>query len=133
MPSFVLILLNVKLDLDKTNELSDLEIKDLNEKISRIEQKAIELIPSYFDFLTEQTDKGNYIEIHLPIFEYDITLMISKINKNFLISVLNHDNSIVYGNLILDNYPCVSLEEIKKLKDWTTFNEKKTLRIFKPL
>lgn len=133
MPSFVLILLNIKLDLDKTNELSDLEIKDLNEKISRIEQKAIELIPSYFDFLTEQTDKGNYIEIHLPIFEYDITLMISKINKNFLISVSNHDNSIVYGNLILDNYPCVSLEEIKKLKDWTTFNEKKTLRIFKPL
>ena len=125
--------MTINFELDENNELTDLEIKDIKEKISRTEERIVKSFSLYFDFLTKQEDAGNYVEVHLPIFEFDITLMISKINKKFLISVLNQWNSVIYGNLILDDYPCISINDLKKFGKWSIYNDKKSLRIFKPL
>lgn len=125
--------MEINFEIDENNDLTELDTKDLKEKIQRSSEKISKYIPEFFDFLTNQEKNGNYVEVHFPLFEFDLTLMISKVHKKLLISVLNHNNSIVYGNLILNDYPCIPVKDLKRFGDWKTFNEKKTLRIFKPL
>jgi len=88
-------------------------------------------LPQYLEFLEQQEGKENYIEVHLPIFEYGVTIMMSKIRKKFLISVLDQRNSKVYGNLLLDGYDCIDVNELRKLGKWSTWSPV-ALSVFKP-
>jgi len=125
--------LAIVFDFDENAGITELDKKDLNEKISRAESKINSHLQEFFSFLSKEEEKGNYVEIHWPLFEFDITIMMSKVKQKFLISVLNHNNTLVYGNLLLNDHPCIGINELKKFGDWTSYNEKKNLRIFKPL
>jgi len=57
--------------------------------------------------------------------------MLSKIKDKFLVSVLNYKDSLVYGNLLIDGYLCISNDELKKLGQWQNYSENK-LKILKP-
>ncbi len=104
------------------------KIKNIIQKIEVLLEENLE---SYFQFLSEQEKNGIYLEIHWPFFELGITLMLSKIKHKFLISVLNYRDSIVYGNLLIDGYLCISNDELKKLGQWENYSDKK-LKILKP-
>ncbi len=115
----------------KSEEIISEEVEKIKNIIPKIQVLLEENLESYFQFLSEQENNGNYLEIHWPFFELGITLMLSKIKGKFLISVLNHEDSIVYGNLLIDGYLCISNDELKKLGQWQNYSEKK-LKILKP-
>jgi len=115
----------------KSEKIISEEVEKIKNIIPKIQVSLEENLESYFQFLSEQENNGNYLEIHWPFFELGITLMLSKIKDKFLISVLNYNDSIVYGNLLIDGYPCISNDELKKLGQWQNYSEKK-LKILKP-
>jgi len=123
----------VKIDFDEMeneNILSE-EVIKLKEIITKLESSLNENLSIYFQFLSEQAKKENYLEIHWPFFDFGITLMLSVIKEKFLISILNHNDSIVYGNLLIEGYPCIDNEELDKLGRWNNYSENK-LKILKP-
>jgi len=115
----------------KSEKIISEEVETIKNIIPKLEVLLEENLESYFQFLSEQEKNGNYIEIHWPFFELGITLMLSKIKHKFLISVLNYRDSIVYGNLLIDGYLCISNDELKKLGQWENYSDKK-LKILKP-
>jgi len=125
--------MKINFDFNDKGKLSNLEKNELKEKISKIENSIMKKFPKYFDFLDQEFQIGNYIEVHCPFFDYDITVMLSKLREKFIISVLNHKNSVFFGNLLIDGYDCVTIKDLKKYGNWGTYNEDKKLRIFKPM
>lgn len=115
----------------KSENILSQEIDKINKIIPKLEFSLKENLSNYFQFLSEQENKGNYLEIHWPFFELGITLVVSKIKDKFLVSLLNYNDSIIYGNLLIDGYPCISIDELKKLGQWQNYSEKK-LNIIKP-
>jgi len=117
-------------DNHRKPNFSEKEIEETKKKISLVENEINSKVPKYLDFLNQHEKRGDYIEIHWPIFDYGITIMMSKIKKKFLISVLDQRNSKVYGNLLLDGYNCIDVNELKKLGTWSTW-ERNRLSVFK--
>jgi len=115
----------------KSEKIISEEVETIKNIIPKLKVLLEENLESYFQFLSEQEKNGNYIEIHWPFFEFGITLMLSKIKHKFLISVLNYRDLIVYGNLLIDGYVCISNDELKKLGQWQNYSDKK-LKILKP-
>jgi len=115
----------------KSEKIISEEVEKIKNMIPKIQVSLKDNLESYFQFLSEQENNGNYLEIHWPFFELGITLMLSKIKDKFLISVLNYNDSMVYGNLLIDGYPCISNDELKKLGKWQNYSEKK-LNVLKP-
>jgi len=91
----------------------------------------MKIYQSIFNFYLNKQKKENYLEIHWPFFDFGITLMLSIIKEKFLVSILNHTDSIVYGNLLIEGYPCIDNEELYKLGRWNNYSENK-LKILKP-
>jgi len=117
-------------DDTKSKDVVSKEVEQMKKIIPKLEPYLKENLSNYMQFLSEQENKGNYLEIYWPFFELGITLSISKIKEKFLISLLNYNDSIVFGNLLIDDYPCISNAELKKLGNWRTYCEKK-LKIIK--
>jgi len=125
--------MKIQIDFEENENISELEKHEIETKISNISSILYEKLPSFIEFLDSQINKDNYVEINYPIFQYDIVIMISKIKGKYLISVMNHNNSLIYGNLILESLPCITTNELSKFGDWSNYNMEKKLRIFKPL
>jgi len=108
------------------------EIEKIKSIIPKLESHFEKNLSNYFLFLSEQEKKGAYIEIHWPFFEFGITLLLSKIKDKFLISVLSHDDSIVFGNLLVEGYSCIDNNELKKFGKWQNYssNKLKILKLF---
>ena len=129
--------LNVKVVFDYEKEpeehrkISQQDIEEVKKKIAKIQDPLCKKLPPYLEFLTQEGKKENYIEIHFPFFEFDITILLSKIKEKFLISVLDQRNSKVYGNLLFEDYPCISVEDLRKLGSWSTWSPV-GLSVFKP-
>jgi len=117
----VKIIFDYEKDPEKRRNISKEDIDEAGKKIQKLENFLFKKLPLYLEFLTEQEKIGDYFEVHLPIFDYGITLMMSRINKKFLISVLDQRNSKVYGNLLLDGYQCIKINDLKKLGSWSTW------------
>jgi len=122
--------MGISFDYEENPTVSELDIKEIKKRISKVESSLSEKLPKFLEYLRRE-ENNDYIEIHWPVFEYGITIMFSKLNEKFLISVLDHRNSKIYGNIILDGYPCVTIQELKKLGRWSTWKGNK-LNIFKP-
>jgi len=125
--------LDINLDFEQREEISELEKKELTNKITKIKNSLEKKLPKFIEFLDKEAQQENYVEIHCPFFDYDISVMLAKLKERYLFSVLNHNNSRIYGNLLIDDYPCIKTNELKKFGDWTNYNQDKKLRIFKPL
>jgi len=102
------------------------EIDKLKEIIPKIEQSLNENLSNYLQFLSDQENKGNYVEIHWPFFEFSIALRLCKIKDKFLISVLNNYDSTVYGNLLIEGFDCISNDELKKIGKWKEYSGNKS-------
>ena len=119
----------VILDYEETPNLSEKEVEEVKKKLSIVENTLLEKLPKFLEYLDE--NEGNYIEIHWPIFDYGITIMMSKLREKFLISVLDHRNSKVYGNLLLEGFKCIDIKELKKLGTWSSWMKARS-SVFKP-
>ena len=73
---------------------------------------------------------GHYVEIHQPFFENGITVIFAKPNQGFLISVLDHKNFRICGNLIIENIHCLSITDSIKLNDWINYKHGKNFSLF---
>ena len=73
-------------------------------------------------FLSQENNSDNNLEVELPILDMSITYKISFYFEKLLISVLRYDSSELYGHIILSNYDCLKLDDIKKLGDWRNHN-----------
>ena len=73
-------------------------------------------------FLSQENNSDNNLEVELPILDMSITYKISYYFGKLLISVLRYDSSEFYGHIILSNYDCLKLDDIKKLGDWKSHN-----------
>ncbi len=122
--------MGISFDYEENPNISEADIEEIKKRISLVENSIINKAPRFLEYLDQQ-ENDDYIEIHWPIFEYGITIMFSKLKEKFLISVLDQRNSKIYGNIILDGYPCVTIQELKKLGRWSTWKGNK-LNIFKP-
>ena len=122
--------MGITFDYEENPTISELDIEEIKKRISKVESSLSERLPKFLEYLRKEENE-DYIEIHWPIFEYGITIMSSKLKEKFLISVLDQRNSKIYGNIILDGYPCVTVQELKKLGKWSTWKGNK-LNIFKP-
>lgn len=123
--------MKITFDYEEDTIITEGEIEETKKKISLVEKTLHEKLPEYLELIERLSQNGNYIEIHFPIFEYGITFMISKLKEKFLISVLDQRNSKVYGNLLLDDYKCINVEELKKLGTWSSWRQG-SLSVFKP-
>jgi len=121
----------ITFDYEEDTIITEVEIKETKKKISLIEKTLHEKLPEYLEFIERLSQNGDYIEMHFPIFEYGITFMISKIKEKFLISVLDHRNSKVYGNLLVENFNCIKVKELKKVGTWSAWHVGR-VSIFKP-
>jgi len=123
--------MKITFDYDKNDSIiSSLAIEDQRKKASHLELELLQKLPKLYDFLKKENEAGNGIEIHVPFFEVNSTVILSILKKKILISILDHKDSKVYGNLLVDGYDCVSIDELKKLKDWNTW-ERNKLSVFK--
>ena len=113
--------MHIIFDNHRKPNFSEEEIEETKKKISLVENEINSKVPKYLDFLNQLEKRGDYIEIHWPIFDYGITIMMSKLQEKFLISVLDQRNSKVYGNLLLDGYDCIDIKELKKFGTWSTW------------
>jgi len=125
--------LDINLDFEEREIISEIAKDELTNKITKIKNSLEKKMPKYIKFLDDEAESENYVEIYCPFFDYDITVMLSKLKEKYLISVLNHNNSKVFGNLLIEGYPCIKTEELKNFGDWKNYNQDKKLRIFKPL
>ena len=116
---------------EKHRKITELDREETKKKISNVQEKLSEKLPEFLEFLNQQEVKENFIEVHVPIFEYGLTIMMSKIRGKFLISVLDQRSSQVYGNLLLDGYDCIDVNELRKLGKWSTWSPV-ALSVFKP-
>ena len=114
----------------KGEKLLKEEVEKIKNLIPKLELPFKENLSNYFQFLSEQEKKEIYLEIHWPFFEYGITLFLSIIKGKFLISVLDHKDSIIYGNLLVEGFSCIDNKELKKLGEWQNYSNKK-LKILK--
>lgn len=120
-------------DYEETDEVLKEEIEEIKKKISKLDNEIfMNKISRYTNFLLDENKIGHYVEIHLPIFDLDITILISIIKRKFLISIVDHADGKVYGNLLINGYPCIKVKELKELGSWSNYSENK-LSIFKPL
>jgi len=108
------------------------EIDEIKAKVPQLEKPFEQKLGKFLEFLDQQQKEGIYIEIHYPIAYLGITVLLSKLKEKFLISVLDHANSKVYGNLIVEGFECVGINDLKEFGQWSTYSEYK-LSIFKPL
>ena len=106
--------MGISFDYEENPNISEADMEEIKKRISLVENSITNKAPRFLEYLDQQ-ENDDYIEIHWPIFEYGITIMFSKLKEKFLISVLDHRNSKIYGNILLDGYPCVTVQELKKL------------------
>jgi len=119
--SNVKIIFDFEKNPEKHRKITELDIEETKKKISSVQGNLSVKLPQCLEFLDQQEAKENYIEVNLPIFQYGLTIMMSKIRKKFLISVMDQRNSQVYGNLLLDGYDCIDVNELRKLGKWSTW------------
>jgi len=124
-------IVQISFDFEITPNISQEDINEVKKKITKTENTLKEKLPKYLHFLEQQHKNGDYFEIHLPIFEYGITIMMSKLRDKFLISVLDQRNSIVFGNLLIEGYRCMDIKELKKLGTWSAW-KKVRMSVFRP-
>jgi len=121
----------INFDYEEIPNVSQVHIEEIKKKIAKIENFLLEKLPKFLELLEQKDMPGDYYEIHLPIFDYGITIMMSKLRDKFLISVLDHRNSIVFGNLLIEGYRCMDIKELKKLGTWSTW-KKVRMSVFRP-
>ena len=119
----------VVFDYEENQNISQVDIDEVKKKISKLENSFDEKLTKCLEFLEQHNE--DYFEIHMPVFDYGITIMMSKLRGKFLVSVLDQRNSKVYGNLLLGGYDCIDMKELKKLGSWSAWGRIKA-SIFKP-
>ena len=84
-------------DDTKSKDVASKEIEQIKNIIPKLEPHLKENLSNYIQFLSEQENKGNYLEIYWPFFELGITLSISKIKEKLEIPVVNGSVFGSYG------------------------------------
>ncbi len=90
-------------------------------------QKFVEFLSENFSrfkeyFLTEEK-LGNYIEIDIPLLGTNFSYKINQFYGRFMISVLDHKDSKIFGHLLLDGYDFLDSETIRKLGNFQTHKD----------
>jgi len=119
----------IKFDYDETAKISSEELNEIKQKIKNSENLILRKFPFFIDILSK-IEKNDYFEIHYPLFNYDLSITFSKIQDKYLISILDHKDAKLFGNLLIEGFPCIKISELKKFGEWSEYSKNK-LSIFK--
>ena len=109
-------------------KVADLELKNQIAKSIPFLEKNLDRL---LEYIKKEEDMKNYIEINLPFFDSSIAYKINRFYGKIIISVLNFDDSKIFGHLIIDGYDCLDKNGIKKFGDWKSHNEKERFQRLK--
>ena len=115
--------MNISFEYDKNPKISNLEIKEIRQRIIESSKEIEKNFPLIKECLDKLEQNNEYFEINYPIFEYGITLTFAKLRKKFLVTVSDHVNRKVFGLLLLEGVSCLDIEELKELKKWENWNK----------
>ena len=90
-------------------------LHELKNQISKSTPFLEKNLDRLIDYLKNEESLNNYIEINLPFFDSNISYKINLYNGKIIISVMNHDDSKIFGHLIIDGYDCLDKKGIKEL------------------
>ena len=89
-----------------------LELKNQIEKSMPFLEKNLDRLLNY---LKKEADFDNYIEINLPFLDSNISYKLNLYYEKIIISVMNYDDSRIFGHLLIEGYDCLDKNGIKEL------------------
>jgi len=89
-------------------------LHELKKQISKSLPFLEKNLDRLLDYLKKEESLNNYIEINLPFFDSNISYKINLFSGKIIISVMAHDDSQIYGHLLLDGYDCLDKKGMKE-------------------
>lgn len=108
------------LDLNMSND----EIVEIEKQISNATHLLENNLNRLLEYLKNEEQKNNYIEIDMPFLESNLSFKFNLYFEKLMVSVMRYDDSKILGQLIIDGFDCLGINEIKTLGDWNTHRKK---------
>ena len=90
-------------------------IFELNNQIGKSMPFLEKNLDRLLSYLKKEADLKNYIEINLPFLDSNISYKLVLYGEKIIISVMSHDDSKIFGNLLIEGYDCLDKNGIKEL------------------
>ena len=90
------------------------KLHDLKSQIKNSVPFLEENLDRILGYLKKEEKLKNYLEINLPIFDSNISYKMNLYDKKIIITVMSHDDSKIYGHLLIDGYDCLDKKGIKE-------------------
>jgi len=108
------------LDLNMSNDKKVEIEKQISNATHLLENNLNRLL----EYLKNEEQKNNYIEIDMPFLESNLSFKFNLYFEKLMVSVMRYDDSKILGQLIIDGFDCLGINEIKTLGDWNTHRKK---------
>ena len=103
-------------------QFEQLDEKFPSDKLLELKRQITKSIPfleknldRILEYLRKEDSLKNYIEINLPFLDLNISYKINLYSQKIIITVMNYNDSNIFGHLLIDGYDCLNKKEIKKL------------------
>lgn len=88
---------------------------ELNNQIEKSMPFLEKNLDRLLNYLKKEADLKNYIEINLPFLDLNISYKLNLYYEKIIISVMNYDDSRIFGHLLIEGYDCLDKNGIKEL------------------
>jgi len=105
-------------------KMSNDEIVEIEKQISNATHLLENNLNRLLEYLKNEEQKNNYIEIDVPFLESNLSFKFNLYFEKLMVSVMRYDDSKILGQLIIDGFDCLGINEIKTLGDWNTHRKK---------
>jgi len=105
-------------------KMSNDEIVEIEKQISNATHFLENNLNRLLEYLKNEEQKNNYIEIDMPLLESNLSFKFNLYFGKLMVSVMNYDDSKILGQLTIDGFDCLDINEIKSLGDWHTHRKK---------
>jgi len=105
-------------------KMSNNEIVEIEKQISNATHLLENNLNRLLEYLKNEEQKNNYIEIDMPFLESNLSFKFNLYFGKLMVSVMNYDDSKILGQLTIDGFDCLDINEIKTLGDWNTHRKK---------
>jgi len=105
-------------------KISKAELVEIEKQISNATRLLETNLNGLLEYLKNEEQKNNYIEIDMPFLESNLSFKFNLYFEKLMVSVMNYNDSKILGQLIIDGFDCLGINEIKSLGDWNTHRKK---------
>jgi len=105
-------------------KMQPIKIVEIEKQISNATHLLENNLNRLLEYLKNEEQKNNYIEIDMPFLESNLSFKFNLYFEKLMVSVMNYDDSKILGQLVIDSFDCLDINEIKSLGDWNTHRKK---------